>query len=99
MSEISSTSRGGSFNSHRNHSMSGKDHLEIRKFDRSNFTLWKNQIRDVQIQRRKLRPLGGEAKRLEGMTKDDCEELDPLAMSTIRLHLAENVYFTVFNCD
>ena len=99
MSEVSSTSRGGSFNSHRNHSMSGKDHLEIRKFDGSNFALWKNQMRDVLIQRRQLRPLSGEAKRPEGMTKDDWEELDLLAMSTIRLHLADNVYFTVLDCD
>ena len=99
MSEVSSTSRGGSFNSHRNHSMSGKDHLEIRKFDGSNFALWKNQMRDVLIQRRQLRPLGGEAKRPEGMTKDDWEELNLLAMSTIRLHLADNVYFTVLDCD
>ena len=56
-------------------------------------------MRDVLIQRRQLRPLGGEVKRLEGMTKDDWEELDLLAMSTIRLHLAENVYFTVLDCD
>ena len=33
------------------------------------------------------------------MTKDDWEELDLLAMSTIRLHLADNVYFTVLDCD
>ena len=56
-------------------------------------------MRDVLIQRRQLRPLGGEAKRPEGMTKDDWEELDLLAMSTIRLHLADNVYFTVLDCD
>ena len=42
MPEVSSTSRGGSISSHRNYSMSGKNHLEIRKFDISNFSLWKN---------------------------------------------------------
>ena len=50
MSEVSSTSRDDSFNSHRNHSTSRKDHLDIRKFDGSNFALWKNQMRDVLIQ-------------------------------------------------
>ena len=79
--------------------MSGKDHLEIRKFDGSNFSWWKNQMREVLIQRRQLRPLGGEGKRPEGMSKDDWEEPDLLAMSTIRLHLADNVYFTVLDCD
>ena len=83
MSEVLSTSHSGSFRSHRNHSMSGKDHLEIRKFDRTNFALWKNQMRDVLIQRRQLIPLSEEAKRSEGMTKDDWEELDLLAISTI----------------
>ena len=56
-------------------------------------------MRDVLIQRRQLRPLSGEAKRPKGMTNDDWEELDLLEMSTIRLHLVENVYFTVLDCD
>ena len=53
----------------------------------------------VVIQIMQLRPLSGEAKRPKGMTNDDWEELNPLAMSTIRLHLANNVYFTVLDCD
>ena len=60
---------------------------------------WKNQMRDVIIQRRQLSPLSGEAKRPKGMNNDRWEELDLLAMFTIRLHLANNVYFTVLNCD
>ena len=51
-------------------------------------------MRDVFIQRRQLRPLSGETKRHEGMTNDDWEEFDLLAMSTIILHLAYNAYFT-----
>ena len=92
MSEVSSISCGGFFNSHRNH-------LETRKFEGSNFALWKNQIRDVQIHRRQLRTLGGEAKRPKGMSNDNWEELDLLAMSTIRLHLTNNVYFMVLDYD
>ena len=34
-----------------------------------------------------------------GHGKDDWEELDLLAISTIRLPLADSVYFTVLNCD
>ena len=33
------------------------------------------------------------------MTNDDWEEFDLLAMSTIRLHLIDNVCFTVLDCD
>ena len=49
MSKVSSTSRGGFFSSHRNYFMTGKDHCEIPKFDGSNFTIWKNKMRDVLI--------------------------------------------------
>ena len=56
-------------------------------------------MRDVQVQRRKLRTLSGEAKRPEGIINDEWEELDLLVMSTIRLHLADNVQFTGLDCD
>ena len=75
--------------------MIGKDQ-EIHKFDGPNFALWKNKMRHVLIQRRQLRLLSGEAKRPEGMINDNREELDLLAMSTIRLFhaLVEKIYLT-----
>ena len=48
------------------------------KLEVANFTLWKNKMKDILIQRRQLRSLGGEVKRPEGMTKDDWEEFDLL---------------------
>ena len=33
-----------------------------------------------------------------GMTQIEWDELDAMARSTIRLHLAESVYFTVLEC-
>ena len=51
------------------------------------------------IQRRQFTPLSGEAKTPEGMTNDDWEELDLLAMSTIRLHLTDNVYFILLDYE
>ena len=83
LSKVLSTSSGGSFSSHRKYSMIVKDHLEIHKFDRFNFVLWKNQMRDEMIQRKQLKPFSGEAARLEGMTNDDWEELNLLSISTI----------------
>ena len=54
-------------------------------------------MRDVLVQRKQTRPLGGIAKKPNDMDDDDWEELDALTMSTIRLHLADSVYFTVLD--
>ena len=57
-------------------------------------------MRDVLIERNKLWSLSGEAKRPEGMINDDWEELNLLTMSTVRLHLANNVYkFVILDFD
>ena len=56
--------------------------------------LWKNQMCDAVVQRRQMRPLGGKAKKPDDMDNDDRKEVDALTMSTIRLHLADSVYFT-----
>jgi hypothetical protein len=44
-----------------------------------------------------MRPLGGKATKSNDMNDDACEELDALIMSTIRLYLANNVYFTILD--
>ena len=97
MLDASSSTSVGRNSSSKNYSFLGKDHIEIRKFDGSNFALWKNQMRDVLVQRKQTRPLGGKAKKPNDMDDDDWEELDALTMSTIRLHLADSVYFTVLD--
>ena len=56
-------------------------------------------MRDVLIQRGQVRPLSGEAKTFQGMTNDGWEVLDLLAMSTITLWLADNVYYIILDCD
>ena len=57
--EASSTPCDGFFSSNGNYIMIGKKHSEIDKFDASNFALQKNQIRNISIQRKWLRPLSG----------------------------------------
>ena len=52
-------------------------------------------MRDVLVQRKQTRPLGGKEKKPNDMDDDDWEEHDALTMSTIRLHLADCVYFIV----
>ena len=49
------------------------------------------------IQKKQLKPLKGIIVKLEDMEDDDWNEMNALAKSTIRLHLAELVYFTIVN--
>ena len=78
MLDVSSSTYVARNSSSKNYSFLGKDHIEIRKFDGSNFALWKNQMRDVLVQRKQTRPLGGKAKKPDDMDDDDWEELDAL---------------------
>ena len=57
----------------------------IKKFDGTNFSLQKEQIQDVLIW---LKPLKGVTAKLATMSIEDQNELDALATSTVRLHLA-----------
>ena len=76
MLDASSSTSVGCSSSCKNQPFLGKDHIEIRKFDGSNFVLWKNQIYDVPVQRRQMRGLGGIAKKPDDMDDDDWEELE-----------------------
>ncbi|MCO5559977.1 hypothetical protein L7F22_013581 [Adiantum nelumboides] len=70
-----------------------KDVYNIQKFDGINFAIWKEQIQDVLIQKGQLGPI---MERLEGEYTDiEWQKLDAKAKSTICLHLAEFVYFTI----
>ena len=77
-------------------SSSGERELyNIRKFDGTNFSMWKEQIKDVLVQKKQLKPISGPTAKPVDMSEEDWAELDALAKSTIRLHLAESVYFTM----
>ena len=73
-------------------SLSNKDMYSIRKFDDTNFPIWKEQIQDVLIQKGQLQPL---LEREEEINDAEWRMLDAKARSTLRLHLAEWVYFTI----
>ncbi|MCO5553286.1 hypothetical protein L7F22_006807 [Adiantum nelumboides] len=65
----------------------------IKKLDGTNFPLWKKQIWQVLVQKKQVKPLMLKGERPEGMAKDEWEEVDKLACSTIMLTLVKNVYF------
>ena len=78
---------------------STKDVYDIKKFDGSNFALWKEQIQGVLVQKKQRLPI------LQNSTIEDniltqiqWDELDALARSRLRLQLAESIYFTILEC-
>jgi hypothetical protein len=73
-------------------STSGHD---LKKFDGKNFPLWKMQMEDVLVQKDLLMPLMGFAKKPATMADEEWKILDQKALATIRLSLAESVYFNV----
>ena len=67
---------------------------DIRKFDEKNFALWKEMIQDVLVQRRQIEAIR-HSKTSAGKTPEEWKSVNELARSTIRMHLVENVYFSI----
>ena len=78
-------------------SSSERELFNIRNFDGTNFTLWKEQIQDVLVQKKQFKLVEGLNAKRTDMSDANWVELDALAKTTIRLHLAKSVYFTVVN--
>ena len=76
-------------------SSSERELFNIGKFDGTNFSLWKEQIQDELVQKKQLKPISRPSTKPVDMSDANWAELDALAKSTIRLHLAESVHFTV----
>ncbi|MCO5548390.1 hypothetical protein L7F22_001847 [Adiantum nelumboides] len=74
---------------------SEKEDYYIRKFDGTNFTIWKQRMMDVLVNKGLAAPLK-DCK--EGVYNDDqWEELDAKARATIWLHLGEFIFFTIMD--
>ena len=67
--------------------------VEIWKFDGKNFDLWKQMMQDTII-RRQIEALR-HSEKLASMTTEEWPLLDEIARSTLRMYLAENVYFSM----
>ena len=68
--------------------------VEIRKFHGKNFALWKEMMRDVLIIRRQVEAIRQKGKP-KSMEAEEWKSLDKIARSTIQMHLAENVHFSM----
>ncbi|MCO5599213.1 hypothetical protein L7F22_053313 [Adiantum nelumboides] len=74
---------------------SEKEDYYIRKFDGTSFTIWKQCMMDVLVNKGLATPL---KERKEGVYNDDqWEELDARARAMICLHLGESIFFTIMD--
>lgn len=72
--------------------MSSVTKFEIEKFDgKTNFSIWKVQMKAVLVQSGLKKALDGKAKKPESMTDEQWEELDEKALSTNQLCLTKEV--------
>ena len=69
--------------------------FNIEKLDGTNFPFWKEQIYNVLVQKKQVKPLKLQGIKSKGMSASDWDEMDELARSTITLTLSKSVYFNV----
>ena len=70
--------------------------FEIEKFSgKNNFELWKLKMRVRLVQQGLQKALDGKRKRPVTMSNDDLEDFDAIALSTIRLCLADDFLFNI----
>ena len=68
--------------------------VEMWKFDGKNFALWKEMIQDVLIIQHQIEAIRHNNKPV-AMAVDESSSPDEIARSTIQMHLAENIYFSM----
>ena len=69
--------------------------FNIQKLDGTNFPFWKEQIYNVLVQKKQVRPIKLKGVKPEETSDIDWQDLDELARSTIMLTLSKSVYFNV----
>ncbi|MCO5574423.1 hypothetical protein L7F22_028208 [Adiantum nelumboides] len=74
---------------------SEKENYYIRKFDGTKFTIWKQCMMDVLVNKVLAAPLKDHKE--DVYNDDQWEELDARARATIRLHLGEFIIFTIMD--
>ena len=68
--------------------------FEIQKFDNKNFSLWEEMMQGVLIIRRQIEAIRHREKPASILV-EEWKSIDEIARSTIRMHLAENVYYNM----
>ena len=69
--------------------------FNIKKLDGTNFPFWKEQIYNVLVKKKQVRPIKLKGVKPKETSNIDWQDLDELARSTIMLTLSKSVYFNV----
>ena len=77
-----------------NMALTSRTRIEIRKFDDKNIAMWKEMMQDVLIIRRQVKVIRRNEKPTL-MTIKEWKSIEEIGRSTIRIHLAENIYFSM----
>ena len=72
--------------------------FHIEKLDGTNFPFWKEQIYNVLVQKKQVRPIKLKGVKPESMDQEEWAEVDELARSTIMLSMTKTVYYNVNKC-
>ena len=72
--------------------------FHIEKLDGTNFLFWKEQIYNVLVQKKQVKPIKLKGVKLEAMDPEEWAEMDELARSTIMLAMTKTVYYNVNKC-
>ena len=72
--------------------------FHIEKLDGTNFPFWKEQIYNVLVQKKKVKPIKLKRVKPEAMDPVEWAVMDKLAMSTIMLAMTKIVYYNVKKC-
>ena len=76
-------------------SLSKSSPFNIEKLSGTNFPFWKEQIYNVLVQKKQMKPIKLMGVKPEAMGKEDWDDLDELVRSIIMLTLSKSVYFNV----
>ena len=72
--------------------------FHIEKLDGTNFPFWKEQIYNVLIQKKQVKPIKLKGVKPESTDQKEWIEMDELARSTIMLSMMKIVYYNVNKC-
>ena len=72
--------------------------FHIEKLDGTNFPFWKEQIYNVLVQKKQVKPIKLKGVKPKAMDPEERAEMDKLARSTIMLAMTKIVYYNVNKC-
>ena len=72
--------------------------FHIEKLDGTNFPFWKEQIYNVLVQKKQVKPIKLKRVKPEAIDPEEWAKMDKLAKSTIMLAMTKVVYYNVNKC-